>query len=323
MKVFMGVDAGGTKTHVLIVDENGRVMGQGIVLGNANHQNNRDEAERNIRSACERALMDAGVAKDDITFAFFGLAGADREPDYAVLNPMIAALEFKRYKIVCDTMIGMRAGTTQSQGVVIISGTGSNCAARNAKGEELDYGGFGYMFGDGHGSGTDLAVHAFRSVVRAWERRGEPTLLTELVLKHTGVDTVAELYEAILYGRMTLPMSLSKLIFEAADLGDQVAIRILDEEGAEFGNSARALIERLNMQDDEFDVVLAGSVLSKSKSLHMINGITRVINQVAPKAKVVRVEMDPVVGAVMSAMDCAGHTIDAATYEALRNIKFL
>lgn len=323
MSRFLGVDAGGTKVHALIVDEQGRVLGQGIVFGNGNHQTGKQEAENNIRSACEQALFTAGLQREDIDFAFFGLAGADRAPDFEILNPMIAALKFKRYKIVCDTMIAMRAGTRDASGVVIISGTGSNCAARNKDGAELDYGGFGYMFGDGHGSGTDLAIHVFRAVVRAWDERGPATMLTELVLKHTSSISVEEIFEDILYGRKSLPLDLGKLVFEAAAAGDALSIRILEQEGTEFGNAANALIRRLNMQEDVFDVVLGGSVFSKSTSRHMIDAIEREVKRVAPHTNFVRVEMDPVVGAVMSAMDSAGHQINDAVYNQLHQIKFL
>ncbi|OPA81076.1 ATPase [Paenibacillus selenitireducens] len=323
MKRFLGVDAGGTKVHALIVDETGKVLGQGIVLGNGNHQCGKEAAERNIRTACEQALADASLTKDEIEFACFGLAGADRQPDYEILNPMISALKFKRFKIVCDTMIAMRAGTKQSSGVVIISGTGWNSAARNSKNEEQDYGGFGYLFGDAHGSGTDLNTHAFRSVVRAFDGRGPSTLLTKMVLDMTGYEAVEPLYEDVLYGRYQLPKDLGKLIFEAATEGDAVAVQILEQEGTEFGNAANALIRRLHMEQDTFDVVLGGSVFSKSKSLHMIEAIEREVRKVAPYASFVRVEMDPVVGAVMSAMDFADHLIDDVTYNNLHEIKFL
>lgn len=321
MNIFLGVDAGGTKTHALIVDETGRVLGQGY-SGNGNHQINRAEAERNVHSACDQALREANITKDDVTFAFFGMAGADRARDLAILRPIISGLEFKRFNIVCDTMIGMRAGTVHPYGLVIISGTGFNCAGRNAQGVQADYGGFGYMFGDGKGSGSDFAVHAFRSAVRAWDGRGEPTMLLDMVLKKTGYDSFDALYEDVLYGHETLPLDLGKLVFEAAEQGDSVAISILEEEGEELGNAARAIIRKLHMENESFDVVLAGSVLQKSKGLHLVEAIRRVVNSVAPQANIVKLEMEPVVGAVMSAMDESGHVIDEAAYAALKSITF-
>ncbi|WP_336788959.1 N-acetylglucosamine kinase [Paenibacillus sp. MMO-177] len=319
--LFLGIDAGGSKTHALLADENGRVLGRGSG-GNGNHQTAFEAARTEIDRACSEALRQAGVAKEEVDFAYFGLAGADREPDYAILRPMIASLNFPRYDIACDTMIGMRAGTHQSYGAVIISGTGFNAAARNAKGEELQYGGFGYLFGDGQGSGTDLAIHAFRSAVRSWEGRELPTILTELVPRQMGYSSVREMYEDALDNGVRPAKSLSLTMFEAASLGDKVAIRILEGAGHEHGNAVNALIRRLGMEQDSFDVVLTGSVLAKGSSPHMVDAIKASVAATAPHASIVKLTIDPVIGALMSAMDSSGITISAETDAALRRITF-
>ncbi|WP_231637311.1 MULTISPECIES: N-acetylglucosamine kinase [Bacillales] len=317
--IFLGVDAGGTKTHALLVDENGQVLGRGHG-GNGNHQTAYEGAKTSIDTACNQALQEAGVSKDQVTFAYFGLAGADREPDYVILRPMIASLGFEKHDIACDTMIGMRAGTHQSYGAVIISGTGFNAAARNKQGEELQYGGFGYMFGDGLGSGTDLAIHAFRSAIRAWEGREQATLLTELVPQRLGYETIQHMYDDALENGKRPPHSLAKVMFEAAEQGDAVAIRILEEAGREHANAVNALIKRLGMEQEKFDVVLTGSVLSRGSSPHMVNAINEAVVAVAPHAKTVKLTVDPVVGAVMSAMDSSGMVISEEVDAALRKI---
>ncbi|WP_167278937.1 N-acetylglucosamine kinase [Paenibacillus lupini] len=321
MMLFLGIDAGGSKTHALLTDENGRVLGRGNG-GNGNHQTAYEAARTEIDRACSEALQQAGASKDEIDFAYFGLAGADREPDYAILRPMIASLDFPRHDIACDTMIGMRAGTHQSYGAVIISGTGFNSAARNAKGEELQYGGFGYLFGDGQGSGTDLAIHAFRSAIRSWEGREQPSILTELVPEQMGYSSVQEMYDDALVNGIRPLESLSKTMFKAALLGDDVAIRLLEEAGDEHGNAVNALIRRLGMEQDCFDIVLTGSVLAKGSSPHMINAIRAAVAGTAPHAKIVKLTVDPVIGAVMSAMDSCGIKISEDTDAALRRITF-
>jgi N-acetylglucosamine kinase-like BadF-type ATPase len=319
--IFLGIDAGGSKTHALLVDETGRVLGRGLG-GNGNHQTAFEAAKNSIDHACQQALQDAGVTKEQVTFAYFGLAGADREPDYAILRPMIASLNYKNYAIACDTMIGMRAGTNRSYGAVIISGTGFNAAARNPQGDELQYGGFGYLFGDGHGSGTDLAIHAFRSAIRAWEGREQATLLSELVPQRLGYHSIQEMYDDALDNGKRPSHELAKVMFEAAALGDAVAIRILEEAGREHANSVNALIKRLHMEQEKFDVVLTGSVLSRGGSTHMVDAISEAVVAVSPQARTVRLTVDPVVGAVMSAMDSSGIVIEEAVDAALRKITF-
>ncbi|CAM4421713.1 N-acetylglucosamine kinase-like BadF-type ATPase [Paenibacillus endophyticus] len=319
--IFLGIDAGGSKTHALLVDDRGRVLGRGLG-GNGNHQTAFEKAGTNIEDACQQALQEAGIAKEQVTYAYFGLAGADREPDYEILRPMIASLGYEHYAIACDTMIGMRAGTNKSYGGVIISGTGFNAAARNAQGEELQYGGFGYLFGDGQGSGTDLAVHAFRSAIRAWEGREQVTLLSELVPERLGYATIQDMYDDALYNHKRPGHGLAKVMFEAAAQGDAVAIRILREAGSEHANAVMALIKRLGMEQERFDVVLTGSVLSRGGSPHMVDAINEELAAAAPYAKTVRLTVDPVIGAVMSAMDSKGISIDETVDAALRKITF-
>lgn len=321
MRIYLGVDAGGSKTHAVITDEKGNVLGKGIA-GNGNHQVHRKTAAINIEAACDAALQEAGVKKEQISYAYFGLAGADREPDYEILRPMIAALGYPRYEIACDTMIGMRAGTNQSYGAAVISGTGFNSAARNEAGEELQYGGFGFQYGDGNGSGTGLSTLAFRAVIRAWDGRGPGTALTSLVLRHMGYENVEAMYEDVLYGRAQIPRDLVKTLFEAAELHDEVAIAILVNEGEELANAVCTLIRRLGMARTEFDVVFIGSVLNKASNSIMNDIIARVIAIHAPHAHCVKLTSDPVAGAIMSAMDADGRQIDAETEARLKSLSF-
>lgn len=317
--IFLGIDAGGTKTHALLVNERGEVLGRGHG-GNGNHQTAGDLARTHIAQACDEALAEAVATKEQVNFTYFGLAGADREPDFAVLRPMIASLKFPRYAIACDTMIGMRAGTRRSYGAVIISGTGFNAAARNSAGEELQYGGFGYLFGDGLGSGSDLAVHAFRTAIRSREGREQRSLLQDIVPSKLGYPSVQAMYDDALDNGKRPPAELAKLVFEAAAQGDAVSIRILEEAGREHANAVLALIRRLGMQGDTFDVVLTGSVMMRGSSPHMVEAISEAVCAGAPRASVVRLTIDPVIGAVMSAMDSAGHHIDDETDAKLRQI---
>lgn len=321
MNCYLGVDAGGSKTHSLLVNSKGDVIGRGAA-GNGNHQTGLRQAEENIALACRLALEEAGITQADVTYAYFGLAGADREPDFEILRPMIGSLGFPRHRISCDTMIAMRAGTSRSYGAVIISGTGFNSAARNKNGDELQYGGFGYLFGDGQGAGRSLSDFAFRSAVRAWDGRGKPTLLHDMVLKETGFPDVPRMLDAALDDRFRPPLKLAELVFEAARLGDEVAATFLREQGTEHGNAAAALIRRLGMQDEEFDVVLGGSVLAKSRDNAMIDAIKDELSKKAPRASVTRITMEPVAGAVLSAMDAAGHPASEEVVRKLEQFSF-
>ncbi|CAI6081596.1 N-acetylglucosamine kinase [Cohnella sp. JJ-181] len=304
MKYYLGVDGGGSKTYALVADERGRVVGKGR-SGNGNHQIDRETARRSVREATDMALAAAGISREQVAYACFGLAGADREADYRILRPMIAELGFARHDIHCDTIIAMRAGTSRPYGVVLICGSGTNGAGRNPAGESLQVGGFTYATGD-FGGGAALAVEAFRTVIRAWDGREEETALTPLVLEEMGYAGVEEMFHDCLDRDRQPPLSLAKLLFEAAEGGDAAARAILRRQGEELGKQASAIIRRLGMADETFDVVLAGSILTRGKGDFVHSEIRRAVAAAAPAASVAKLAVEPVVGALWMAFEADG-----------------
>lgn len=149
--------------------------------GNGNHQISAAEAAASIREASFAALAEARLQLGDIKHAYLGLAGADRKTDYDILHPMIRGIGFTNYTLSGDPMIGLRAGTGRPYGVALICGTGTNAAGRNPQGQHYQCGGFDYMYGD-FGGGGSLNIEVFRTVIRAWDGRESPTLLTAPLL---------------------------------------------------------------------------------------------------------------------------------------------
>ncbi|WP_151734215.1 N-acetylglucosamine kinase [Paenibacillus tengchongensis] len=316
MNYYLGVDGGGSKTLAVISDEAGRIAGHGV-SGCGNHQAGAQTAEDNIRLAVEEALRSAGLGKEQITYSLFGLAGADREADYRVLRPMIAGLGLEPHGIVCDTVIALRAGTRNSYGVVLICGTGTNSYGINSSGEELQVGGFGYTFGD-FGGGSDLAVEAFRSVIRAWEGRGQPTRLAPAILAQLGYGSEEEMFHHFLDHGLRVPNGLAKLIFEVAG-EDETARAILRRQGSELGNAAKAVIRKLGMERDSFDLVMAGSILTRGDSRYVVPYLEAEVLPAAPACRLRVLEQEPVAGALLLAMERSGVQVGEAVYQQLQH----
>ncbi|MCR8643091.1 ATPase [Paenibacillus sp. N1-5-1-14] len=315
MAYYLGMDSGGSKTFVVITDETGTIVGKGRG-GGGNHQLGKEPAFHSMRESVRLALEDAKLTKEDITYAVFGLAGADREADYNILTPFIDTLGFKNSYICGDAMIAMRAGTTQADGVVLLCGSGLNCVGMNRSGDVFQCGGFGYAFGD-FGGGYGLATEVFRSVIRNWEGRGQATMLTELTLQELGYNSVQAMFNDFLDRELPIPLQLAKLLMPASQAGDEVAKQILLEQGEELGLAAAATIERLNMQQDTFDIVLAGSVLTRGQDPTIENRITEVVGKVAPNHGIRKLQVEPLVGAIYMAMERAGTEVSSEAYDKL------
>lgn len=318
MSYFLGMDAGGSTTFAVITDEQGNVQGIGK-SGNGNHQINREVAEGNIIAATNKALLEAGLSVEDITSAWFGIAGGDRESDFVILRSIIRKLNLPAYDVSGDTMIALRAGTTRPNGIVVICGTGVNCAGINKQQATYQCGGFGFMYGD-FGGGGCLSVEVFRAVVREWDGRGKKTLLTNLTLEMLNYASVEEMYHDFLDKAAQVPKDLTRLLFPALEQGDEIARDIVKLQGVELGLSTQAVINHLEMHDEEFDVVLAGSVVTRSGNDIIENTIKSYASEIAPKTQVVRLTVEPVVGALLLAMERAGNIISDDVYEKLSQI---
>src|SRR5947209_4086422 len=79
------------------------------------------------------------------------------------------------------------------------------------------------------GGGNQSATDAMPAVIRAWQGRGAPTMLTRMILDLTGQPDVGALYMAMYRGWVTRDTrrAATRLVFQAAALGDAVAIGIL------------------------------------------------------------------------------------------------
>lgn len=316
MKYYLGVDAGGSKTYAVIADELGQVVGMGKG-GNGNHQTNRKQAEISLNEAVAGALDEAGLTAQQIALAWFGLAGADRESDFRILRPIIAGLKLPKTEISCDTTIALRAGTEHPYGIVLICGSAVNCSGVNRAGETFQCGGFGYQFGD-FGGGYDLSVEVFRSVIRAFEGREAETHLSDKLIKLLGYASVAELRDDFLDHSRSLPVSAARLLFQAAEEGDATATKLLIKQGEELGLAALATINRLNMSGEAFDIVLAGSLLAKGDRAGIIrSAIEKKVKLAAPDCKLKALDKEPVIGAVILAMESSGLQLERERIERL------
>jgi N-acetylglucosamine kinase-like BadF-type ATPase len=304
MTYIMGMDGGGSKTFTVITNENGYLMGRGV-SGGGNHQGpGIQQALSNLRDSAEQALLQAGLSYDDITFVQYGLAGADREKDLNILRPALSTLPFAKWDVVCDTMEGLRAGSPDNIGVVLVCGSGTNAAGRNRQGKTVQTGGFGYLFGDRTG-GHDLARKTFSHAVRSWDLRDIPSILTSKIPEYLGLASMEEVYNDFLDRDINdVPREMTLLLHEAADEGDELAIRILRQAGRELGLGANSVITQMNAFDGEtFPVVLVGSVVQEGRNPHLLAALNETIAEKYKQYEIIIPRMAPVFGAILLAMD--------------------
>ena len=318
MRYALGVDGGNSKTHALVVDESGQSLGFGH-SGGGNHQTRGFKAaRREIERATGTAIRKASLSKQPLDMGCFCLAGADLPEDYAMLQEAMEDLGLTKTTLIKnDTIAALRAGLTRSCGVVIICGSGFNAAGRAPDGREIVLPGLGPESGDWGGGGM-LSQEMIRMVMRAWDGRGKPTLLTQFVLQALQAPSEEVLLSRLYHEeiRRSRLLELVPLLFEAAEAGDEVARELVIQMGSEVGITALAIIRRLGLELEDVEVILGGSVF-KGKGSLLLDTINRVVHARAPRARVIKPRFEPVVGAALLALEAMGVNADEQLYKIL------
>ncbi len=312
---FLGVDAGATKTHAVIIKASGEVLGVGHSGCGSHEVAGYERAGKALTHAIEQAVRASGVPKDKLGYAAFCLAGIDIHADEVevsrrMLDPLMAGIP---YLLKNDAFGCLRGGTRDPFGVMINCGTGQVAVGRNRAGVEIRVGGYGWDFGDFGGGGAILQA-TLAAVVRADDGRGEPTQLVDAVLSVSGCPTVPEFIERS-YRDMEFirGLGLPKIAFRVSRQGDRVARRIILAVADEMAVTAITLIRRLGMQEDTFDLITAGSVF-KGEDPVFLEVIGKKVHEIAPGARLRMPLYPPVVGCALLALESAGFSSNDEVY---------
>jgi N-acetylglucosamine kinase-like BadF-type ATPase len=303
--VYLGVDVGSTKTHAMIANEAGQSLGFGE-SGPGNQETVGYEGlSQALSESVSQALSMAGLEKDQIRGAGFGISGYDWPSERAPTLQAIATLALRApVEAVNDVILGLLAGASQGWGIAVVSGTGCNCRGWDRQHKrEGRVTGNGFWLGEGAGAG-ELVVKTIQAIAHEWTRRGPPTQLTPALLDYTGSASVAEMLDGLVHQQVELGAEAAPLVFQVAAEGDPVAVELIHWAGQELGELANAVIRQLAFEQLDFEVVLIGSMFDGGAML--IEPMRRTIHACASGARLVRLEKPPVIGAVLLGMEAAG-----------------
>jgi N-acetylglucosamine kinase-like BadF-type ATPase len=267
------VDGGGTRTIVQVADLSGEVVAESE-SGSSNYKSVGIKiAKENINKAVFKVIDLLNNSKE-FTFknACFGLSGNDSCEDRDIYHKIIFNSKIKDYlnpasTIICnDTRIGLAAGSNSKNGIMIICGTGSNCYGINEEGKEAKVNGWDYILGD-EGSGYAVGIKALRALMKAYDGRGENTLLFKTILEDLNIKNVSELIRWAYIDSFSKDKiaAIAKTVCRTAEMGDIISIKILEEEATEAVNSVTVVANKLNMADKKFDLVFVGNLFKCEK----------------------------------------------------------
>lgn len=308
-ELFLGVDGGGTKTIAVIADSEGHILSAGRA-GCSNYQSIGERmAGRELRVAIDLALRGAGAKLSDVGCAGFGIAGADREPEMAIVQAMVESFApVPRRFVENDALLVLRAATKDAVGVGLVAGTGTNCVGRDRYGRRFQVGGMGMISGD-VGYAEDLAMRAVGAAWMASDHRVGPSSLARAVPIALGVKNIEEIPSLLVRGEIPEPLirKIVGALFHEAEGGDGMACRIVEDTGERLGAAASALMRHLNLRGSNAVVVLGGAMFQAPGHRLLIEAAERKIRRGVNEAHVILLEVQPVIGAVLFARDLISH----------------
>lgn len=299
-------DGGGTKTHCIIGDIQGNIVSEGIGPG-SNYQVLGSEYSKNsIKLALESALRKAKISLSKISYATFGMSGADEEIDISNISKFVKEILIDiPFTIYHDSWIGLRANNSENFGIVAICGTGTGYSGRTKSGKEVQLRNMTYETGN-KGGGGDLLRDALHFAFRSEEGSYKKSSLEYELPKLFRLETMSELYDLLRVREFSIDTSISKeipkLVFRLSSEGDEVCKELLINMGKTVGLYIISVAKKLDLVNDSFPVIMVGSIYKGEDSI-FINTMKNTVLSHAKLAKFVIPKVEPVYGAYYLALD--------------------
>jgi N-acetylglucosamine kinase-like BadF-type ATPase len=300
-QMYLGVDGGGTKTHIALMNVSGKVTCEGSSGPSNPLRVGVETAVTNIAKAINEACDRDGVSRGDIVGATLGLAGVRRaDLKRSVRESFIKRLGIRKVEVVTDAEIALFATTLGKPGLVVIAGTGSVCLGKNEKGEMAISGGWGPLAGD-EGGGVGIAQQALHTIAKASDGRGVPTKLSRRAAEYFRASGPENLIVAIYSPQVdnTRIAGFARHVVETAQDGDPIAVRILDDAGYELGLAACAVIGKLKLDGSKVPIGCVGSVFKAGELLTV--PMLEKVRSCAPNAFLTETVMPPAHAAALMA----------------------
>ena len=273
----MGVDGGGTRTRVALVDADGaecaRVEGPPTLIDPAS-----PKATLGVIADLCREVVANGPADLPVAGLWAGIAGAGTEPTKGIVETALREAGLaSRTSVGADAEATLHDAFPSGPGILLISGTGSIALAKGSDGTRLRVGGWGVHLGD-EGSGYGIGMSALRAVVRGEDHRGVSTDLRDQILDELGVANPTDLIKWTATARKADVASLVPLICRVAEAGDQAATNVIEEAVQQLVEHVRTLVQRLEPWPEAPEVALAGGLLDedgplRSRLIQAIQGL--------------------------------------------------
>lgn len=311
MNVILGVDAGNTKTIALVACSDGTIIGAARSGCGDIYSVAGGEEISAVAEAVNAALHVANIQPRQLVAGGFSMAGADWPEDFSCIEAAVRRWGYGQAITVVNDAIGpLWAGTEDGVGVAVTCGTGAATGARASAGRMWHS-----SFWQHPAGGHQLGEKALHAVFAAELGTGPATVLRERVLAfygETAVERVLHRTTARHARESSSVRHLARILLDTAHDGDSVAAAIVQAHGAGLGALAVVAARKVGLGAQPFPLALAGGVLRHPTHL-LADALVARVQATLPNAQPVASRFEPVIGALLMAMQSAGLSTDEHT----------
>lgn len=241
--VYLGVDAGGSHTTVVIADAELRVLARVDGPASAMRPGGGGKSAAVIADTARRAATQAGIVLP-ARWMGVGAAGAGRDVEQHELEEALMVTDLaEEVRVVSDGEAALRSAFGTEPGMLISAGTGSIAYARDPSGRLHRAGGYGWQMGD-EGGGYWLGRRALGAAGAQRDGRGEGSTLGSRLLGALGLRDFDDLVRWAATATPAQVAGLAPHVVNAAVEGERVAQAIINEGAAALGDLVRVLLSR-------------------------------------------------------------------------------
>ena len=301
--LFLGIDGGGTKTKVFIINENKETIYEGGGGPSSIDTVTPKKTLKSINDSLVNFFKNSNNKDVKFTSVFAGLGGVpDKESQETLLNIMkdINGVDENTLLIArSDMENALASGLCFDEGITLIAGTGMVAYGKNKAGLEARAGGLGYKEGD-FGSSYSLGFMSLQMVARSLDGRYEMTEFTKALANDLNLKTPADVARLMdeWHQERTKVASLAPYVTKYSDLGDVLAIKVSDKMSYELALAIKAVYQKLNLKNPT--LVIVGSLGNVDG--YFKNKLHEQILSFAPDMNIIAPQVDPGYAAALLAL---------------------
>ncbi len=294
--VYLGVDAGGTKTHAAVMNSTGQIIGVGVA-GTGNWERvGLTASVRELFVAIDEALFDANVNRNDVKYASFALAGIDWPSDSEMMAKAISETGLGcKPMVLNDAFAVLFAGSPSGIGVASIAGTGGKTVASDG---QVTRETLGMHLGEGGGAGQ-IVSGALEIVAQMYHGQRPKTAMFDQVLKELGKPNAHSLFQAVARENLGIDEALAPIFFELALDGDDAAIELVASTARQHAHDVLGMVSQMNF-NGPIPLIRAGGLHTAENQI-FDDAFTQIIESSSYKFVSSVLSVVPVVGALMHA----------------------